>query len=112
MANASGKRFSGFQDLLRPGPDAEIAGEIEPADGSCRVDEELAGTRNIVPVDPGAAMKKVITPNCLSIGIRKKCVRVASFLTQLGRFDRSVHANGHRANTEALQVCEMILNTP
>ena len=70
---------------------AEIAGEIDPADGAGGIDEELGGAGDVVAVDAGAFVKQVVATDHFSIGIGKKGVSVAGFVAEVlglaGRID-------------------------
>jgi hypothetical protein len=81
--------------LLGAGADAEVVGEIDPADCAGRVDEELRGARYVVAVDPGSFVEEVVAADYLRIGVGEECVRVASLAAEVLRLGRSVNTDGN-----------------
>ena len=69
--------------MLGARADAEIAGEIDPTDGSGGIDEEFGGAGDIVAADTRALVKKVVGADCVGVGIREKRVRVARLAAEV-----------------------------
>jgi hypothetical protein len=67
--------------LVWAGADAEVAGEIDPADDARGIDEEFGRACDVVTFYAGAFVKHVVAADCLRVGIGEKQVRVAGLMT-------------------------------
>jgi hypothetical protein len=98
--------------LVGAGADAEIPGEIDPADGAGGIKEELGGASDVVAVDAGAFVQEIIAADHFGIGVREKCIGVASLAAEILRLAGRVDANGYRPNAELFEIRETLLDTP
>ena len=101
-----------FQHLLRPGADAEIAGEIAPADGAGAVDEEFGGAGDVASVFAGAFVQDAVARDRLGVRIGEQREGVAGFLTEIARLLRRVDADRNRLDAGGAEVGEMLFDTP
>ena len=105
-------RLRRVEDLLRPGADAEIAGEVAPADGAGAVDEELGGTGDVVSVLARAFMQDAVARDRLGDRIGEQRKGVAGLLTKIARLLRRVDADRNRLNARGAELGEMLFDTP
>src|SRR3954454_12716384 len=105
-------RLRRVEDLLRPCADAEIAGEVAPADGAGAVDEELGGTGDVVSVLAGAFVQEAVSRDRLGVRIGEQREGVAGFLTQIARLLGRVDADRNRLDACGAEVGEMLFDTP
>jgi len=98
--------------LVGASANAEVAGEIDPADGAGGIDEELGGAGDVVAVDAGAFVQQIVAADHFSIGIGEKGVSVASFAAEVLRLAGRVDADGDGPDAELFEIRETLLNTP
>jgi len=98
--------------LVGASANAEVAGEIDPADGAGGIDEELGGAGDVVAVDAGAFVKQIVAANHFSIGIGKKGVSVAGFVAEVLRLAGRIDTDGDGPDAELFEIRETLLNTP
>lgn len=84
--------------MFGAGPDAEIAGEIDPTDGAGRVDEELRRASDVVTVDASAFVEEIVAADYLRVGIGEKCVSVTGLAAEVLGFGGRIDANRHGPN--------------
>jgi hypothetical protein len=101
-----------FQHLFRSCADAEVAGEIAPADGAGAVDEELGGAGDVASVFAGALVQDAVARDRLRVRIGEQWEGVAGFLTQIARLLRRVDADRNRLDAGGAEVGEMLFDTP
>lgn len=89
-----------------------VVGQVYPADGARRIQQELGRTRHVATVDAGAGVKQIVAANSFRIRIRKNGEGVTGLLTQITRFFRSVYADRNRANPRLLKLVQTLLNAP
>ena len=77
-----GQYSGGVEHLVGAGTDAEVAGEIDPADDACGIDEKFGGARDVVAFDPSAFVKHVVAADCFRVGVREKRVGVSGFAAE------------------------------
>ena len=53
------KCFRRFENLFGPGAHPVILGEVKPAHGAGRIQQELSRPRNVLAIDSGAGMNKI-----------------------------------------------------
>lgn len=92
--------------------DAEIIGEIDPADCAGGVDEELSGARYVMAVDAGSFVEEVIAADYLGTGVGQECVRVASFAAEVLRLAGSINTDGNGLDAELCELLQFLLDTP
>jgi hypothetical protein len=83
-----------LEHLIGTGADAEVVGEIDPADRTGRVDDELGGARYVVAVYTCSFMEEVVAADYFRIGVGEECVRVASLAAEVLRLSGSVNTDG------------------
>ena len=91
---------------------AEVAGEIDPADGAGGIDEELGGAGDVVAVDAGAFVKQIVAADHFSGGIGEKGVSVASFVAKVLRLAGRIDTDGDGPDAKLFEIRETLLNTP
>src|SRR5947209_6565627 len=101
-----------FEDLLRPGADAEITGEVAPADGAGAVDEELGGTGDVASVLASAFVQDAVVHDRLGIRIGEQREGVAGFLRQIARLLGRVDADRNRLDAGGAEIGETLFDTP
>jgi hypothetical protein len=85
-----------LEDLVGAGSDAEVAGEIDPADGAGGIEQELGGASDIVAIDAGAFMQEVVAPDGFGVGVGKKRVGVVGLAAEILGLGGRVDTNGNR----------------
>ena len=81
--------------MLGTGADAEVIGEIDPADCAGGVYEELGGARYVVAVYAGSFVKEIVAADYFGLGIGEECVGVASLTAKVLRRGGSVNTYGN-----------------
>jgi hypothetical protein len=106
------KSFGGRDHLLRPCADAQVLGQIHPANDSRRVDQEFRRARDVMALDAGAWMQHAVASDYFGVGIgkKRKCVTVA--LAKSPRYIGSVHADRHRTNAQGFELVQIFFDTP
>jgi len=98
--------------LVGASANAEVAGEIDPADGAGGIDEELGGAGDVVAVDAGAFVQQIVAADHFSIGIGEKGVRVAGLAAEVLRLAGRIDADGDWPDAKLFEIRETLLNTP
>jgi hypothetical protein len=106
------KGLGGFQNLVGAGADAEVASEIDPADGAGGIDEELGGASDVASVDAGAFVKEIVAANHFGIRIGEKRIGVAGFAAEILGLAGRIDANGDRPDAQPFEIRETLLDTP
>ena len=101
-----------MQDFFGASSNAQVVCEVDPADDAGGVDQELAGTRDIVAVDAGAFVQEIVTTNDFGIGIGKERVGVAGFVAKIGGVAGGIDADGQGSDASRLQLRKMFFDTP
>lgn len=91
---------------------AEVAGEIDPADGAGGIEQKLGRACDVVTVDAGAFVKEIVAADHLGIGIGQKRIGVAGFAAEILGLTGRIDANSDGPDTELFQIRETFLNTP
>jgi hypothetical protein len=94
------------------GSDAEVAGEINPADGPGGIEEELGRAGDVVAVDAGAFVKEVVAADNLGIGVGEKRVVVAGLAAEILGLARGIDTDGDGPDAELFKIGETFLDTP
>ena len=104
--------IEGTEDLLRPRPHRDVAGEINPANRSAGTNQELGGPRNVRAFRSRRGMQHIVTPNDFRFGIRKQRKCIAEFFrlppADLGWID----ANTDDADAARIELRKLLLETP
>ena len=82
------------QQLVRPRPYSDVFCEICPTHDSRAIDQEFRRAGDICSIRTSAWMQKFVTPNYLSLWVRKKWKRVASFAAEIFRDFGSIDTDG------------------
>jgi hypothetical protein len=85
----------GLEHLLGAGADAEVIGEVDPADCTGGVDKELRWTRYVVAVDAGSLVEEIVAADYLGIGVREKRVVVAGLAAEVLGLGTRIDANSY-----------------
>jgi hypothetical protein len=101
-----------FQHLFRPRADANIAGEIAPADGAGAVDEELGGAGDVVAASDAILVQDAVARDRPGLLIGEQREGVAGFLTEIARLFGCVDADRNRLDAGGAKVGEMLFDTP
>ena len=104
--------IEGTEDLLRPRPHRDVAGEINPANRSAGTNQKLGGTRNIGAFRSRRRMQHIVTSNDFRFWIRKQRKCIAEFFrlppVNLGWID----ANTDDADAARIELRKLLLETP
>jgi hypothetical protein len=101
-----------LDDLVGAGADAEVAGEIDPADGTGGIDEKFGGAGDVVAVDTGAFVKEIVAADHFGSRIGEERIIVAGFAAEILRFAGRIDANGYGPDAELFKIRETFLDTP
>ena len=101
-----------MEHLFGPGADAQVVGEVDPADYPGGIDQELRRARDVVAVDAGSFVQQVVAADGLGIRVREKRIRIAGFAAEVLRLAGRIDADGHGPDAQFLEIREMILDTP
>jgi len=101
-----------LQHLLGPGSDAQVVGQIDPADYTGGIEQELRGARDVVTVDAGSFVQQVVAANRFGVGVREKRKGIAGFAAQVLRLAGRIDADGHGPDAQFLEIRQMFLDTP
>ena len=112
LAVRSSRCVEGLQDLQGAGADANILGEIHPADLSGGVDQKFGGARDIGAVDAGVRMDEVPPADDVVFGVGENRESVASGLAEVLGLFRGVHANGDDTNLARVEIGKVLFETP
>jgi hypothetical protein len=104
--------LGGFEDLVGAGANAEVAGEIDPADSAGGIEEELGGAGDVVAVDTGAFVQEVVAADYFGVGIGEKGVGVACFAAKRLGLAGRIDTDGDGPDAELFKIGETFLNTP
>ena len=85
--------------MVGAGSDAEVAGEIDPADGAGGIEQELSGASDIVAVDAGSFMQEVVPPDGFGVGVGEKRVGVVGLAAEILGLGGRVNADGDRLDS-------------
>jgi len=105
-----GQRFGSGKHLFCLGSYTNIFREVDPADGSRRINQEFCRPRNICLLGAALDVEQVITPDDLGLGIGKEDKAIALLTTEPGRFLRAIDADGHRAHAGIVEFFQILLN--
>jgi len=112
LAVRNSRCVEGLQDLQGAGADANILGEIHPADLSGGVDQKLGRSGNIGAVDAGVGMDEVPAANNVVFGIGENRESVTCGLAEMLGILRRVNANGDDADFARVEIGKMLFETP
>ena len=101
-----------LQDSLGTSPYADIVGQIDPADGTARIDKKFGWPSNVLTSHAGLGMQHAILSDGLRIGIGHKRKRVAPGLAELLRLAGRIHADGYHFNAALMKLIQVLLETP
>ena len=91
---------------------AKVIGEIDPTDCSGGVDQELRGAGDVVAVDAGTFVQKVVAANRFGVGVREKRVGIPGFAAEVLRLAGRIDADGHGPDAQFLEIRQIFLDTP
>jgi hypothetical protein len=101
-----------FENLLRAGADADVAGEIAPADGAGAVDEKLGGAGDVVAASDAIFVEDAVARDRFRVRIGEQREGVAGFFTQIARLFRRVDADRDRLDAGGAEISETLFDTP
>jgi hypothetical protein len=101
----------GSQHLVRAGSDADIFGEVAPANNLGRVHQKLGWPCDVVSIRPASRVQQVVAPNHRGIGIRKNRESVSRFVGKIARQFRRINANRDRTYSRRLELRQPFLYT-
>lgn len=90
--------------MVWTGADAEIVGEIDPANGARRVDQELGRASDVMAVHAGAFVKEIVTADHFGIAVGEKSVRVTSLAAEILRLRGRVDADRDRLYSQFFEI--------
>ena len=91
---------------------AEIAGEIDPADCARGIDEELSGASDVAAVDAGALVEKIVAADHFGTRVGEERVGVGRLAAEILRLAGRIDADGDGPDAKLFEIRETLLNTP
>ena len=88
-----------LQHFVGAGANAEVAGEIDPANGAGGVDEKFSGAGDVAATDAGAFVQDIVAPDDFGIGVGEERIRIPGLATQVRGFSGRVNADGDRLDS-------------
>ena len=85
--------------MVGTGADAEVARQIDPANGTGGVKEKLGGASDVVAIDAGAFVQEVVAADYFGIGVGEERIGVAGFAAEVLRLAGRINANGYGPDT-------------
>jgi hypothetical protein len=101
-----------FEHLFRPRADADIAGEIAPADSARAVDEELGGAGDVVAASDAVFVEDAVARDRCRVRISEEREGVIGFVAQLARLLGRVDADRDRLDAGGAEIGETLFDTP
>lgn len=92
------------------GADANVFGEVFPADGAGAVHEELGGTGDVRGFRASGVVQEVVTANDFRGGVREKGKGVTLLFAEILGNGGRVNANGYRADALCGELGELFLD--
>jgi hypothetical protein len=111
LGGSSAKLIQNYEDLLRARANAQILGQVHPADRPGRIDQEFAGPRNVASMRAALVVEQVKTANGVKLFVGEERVRVALLLTKIPGDWGRVHADGHDLHSARLELIELFFET-
>lgn len=96
--------------MLGAGTDANVLGEIFPADDAGTVDKKFSGARDVVLFRAAALMQEIVAANDFGLRIAEKREVVALLQTKMLRDFGRVDADGDGANALRCKLRETVRN--
>jgi len=98
--------------LLGAGADANVFGEIHPANLSGRVDQKFGGAGNIRAVDACVGVDEVPAADDVIFGVGENRESIAGGLAEMLGLLRSVYTNGDDTNLTRVEIGKVLFETP
>jgi len=102
----------GLQNILRSCADAEVAGQVHPADRACGVHQELGGAGDILVVHAGARMEHAETADYLGFGIGEEGKGVAAAVAKLLGILARINADGDHLDAARMKILQAFFKPP
>ena len=96
--------------MLGTGADADIFGEVFPADGAGAVEEELGGTGDVGGFRAGSFMQEIVAANDFRVWIGEKRKGVALLGAEMFGNGGRVHTDSHGADALGGELGELVLD--
>lgn len=106
------ERLCHCDNLVRPGTHPIVCRQVHPPHRARRIHHKLGRPGDVLSIDAGTRVHQVIAANHFCLWIRKKCISVSGFLTELARDLGRVYADRHRTNAHLCEFIEPMLNAP
>jgi len=106
LLNAAG----GGEELLGAGADANVFGEIFPADGAGAVDEKFGGAGDVGAIGAAGVVEQIVAANDVEVSVGKKSERVMLRLAKMFGNRGRVHTDGDGANALRRELGKIVLN--
>ena len=104
------KLFCYHQHLIRLRADANVLGEVHPADNAGSINQELGRPRNVGMARSAFGVQQVVAADGLCFRIREKRKGIACTLAELSRLFNAVNADRYGTNTSVLELLKVLLN--
>jgi hypothetical protein len=98
--------------LFGAGADAEVFGELFPADFTIRIDEEFGGAGDVGAVDARVGVNEVPAADNFVFGVGENREGVASGLAETLGLLRRVHANADDSNPASVELWQALFEAP
>src|SRR6202011_2603722 len=99
-------------NVLRASADANVFGQVDPADRAGRVDQKFGRPRDVAVVLACPRVQDTITADDLRVGIRKNRIAIALVIGKLPRFRRRIDADGRDCNSTRTKFLQVLFETP
>ncbi len=106
------QQLRNFEHLLGPRSNPIVLSQIDPSHCTCRVEQELRGTRNVMTILTGACMNQIVSTNHFHVLIREQGESVASLLREIARHVRIINTDRDRTYSFCAQLVQTFFNTP
>lgn len=106
----SGNFSRGCQHLVGFGANANVLGEVLPANDARLVYQKFCGARYVVSVGTTGVVYQIVPSDDIKLGVREKRKGVSNLIPQLCRFFGWINADGDWLHTGCLKLFKIFLN--
>ena len=104
-------RVSGLEQLLGSRADPEVFGEIDPAHGSVRIDQEFGGPGDGLLAAP-LGVKQIVLTDDLGLRVRQESEGVCLLAAVVAGNLRGIDAYGDGADAARREIVQMLFDAP
>jgi hypothetical protein len=100
------------ENLFWARANAQILGQVHPANRPGRIDQKFSGPRNVASVRAALVVEQVKAANGVKLFVGEEGVGVALLLTKIPGDWGRVHADGYDLHSARLELIELFFETP